>query len=170
MVVLISTNFITAFNVAYGFQPWQSGLTYISSIVGALIAILCGGWITDRITDKLTSINRGIWTPEMRLPLMIIPLITGPLSCMLYGVGVAKSLHWICPVIGIRLGKTSYPVPLFHRCGHHSSRIYNCPGNECLLGIYSGLLPSHLGGSCRDAECIRRYVPGTGSFLTGLMC
>ena len=108
MVILISTNFSAAFSATYGFQPYQSGLTYIASIVGPLIAILCGGWITDQIADMLTVKNGGIRTPEMRLPIMIVPLITGPLSCMLYGAGIAKGLHWICPVIGIGLGMGLY--------------------------------------------------------------
>lgn len=108
VVILISTNFSSAFSATYGFQPFQSGLTYISSIVGALIGILGGGWITDLIADKLTIKNGGVRTPEMRLPIMAVPLITGPLSCMLYGVGVAKGLHWICPVIGIGLCKALY--------------------------------------------------------------
>ncbi|KAL4755708.1 MFS transporter [Aspergillus foveolatus] len=103
MVILISTNFSTAFRETYGFQTWQSGLTYVSSIVGSLIAILSGGKITDSLAHSLTTRNNGIRTPEMRLPIMIIPLISGPLGCMLYGVGIEKSFHWICPVIEIGL-------------------------------------------------------------------
>lgn len=111
MVILISTNFSSAFGNTYGFQPWQSGLTYISSIVGSLVAVLFGGTITDSVADKLTTINGGIRTPEMRLPTMIVPLVSGPLGCMLYGMGIFKSLHWICPVIGIGLG-IAHPIYL----------------------------------------------------------
>ncbi|KAI1633838.1 MFS transporter [Biscogniauxia mediterranea] len=103
MIVVLSANFSTAFSTIYGFQPWQSGLTYISTIVGSLVAILCGGHFTDWVADKLTIRNGGLRTPEMRLPAIIISLITGPLACVLYGVGFGKELHWMVAVIGIGL-------------------------------------------------------------------
>jgi len=34
---------------------------------------------------------------------MVVSLFTGPLSCLLYGFGFGKGLHWIVPTIGIGL-------------------------------------------------------------------
>lgn len=105
MIVVLSSNFSTAFATVYGFETWQSGLTFISTIIGSLIAIFTGGHLSDWVADKLTKRNGGIRTPEMRLPALAVSLVTGPLSCILYGVGVGKQLPWICAVIGIGLGK-----------------------------------------------------------------
>lgn len=104
MIVVISANFSTAFSTIYGFDTWQSGLTFISTIIGSLIAIFLGGHFTDLVADKLTVRNGGIRTPEMRLPAIAISLVTGPLACILYGIGFANQLHWIVPTIGIGLG------------------------------------------------------------------
>lgn len=106
MIVVVSANFSAAFTEIYGFEPWQSGLTYVSTIVGSLIAIFLGGHFTDFVADKLIVRNGGVRTPEMRLPAMVISLISGPLACILYGIGLAKKLHWICPTIGIGLGSS----------------------------------------------------------------
>ncbi|CEJ60600.1 hypothetical protein PMG11_09169 [Penicillium brasilianum] len=103
MIVIISANFSTAFANIYGFKTWQSGLTFISTIIGSLLAIFVGGYLTDFIADKLTLRNNGKRTPEMRLPALAVSLITAPLACILYGVGCGKQLHWICAVIGIGL-------------------------------------------------------------------
>lgn len=104
MIVVISSNFSTAFSTIYGFETWKSGLTFIATIIGSLIAILTGGHFSDWVADRLTVRNGGVRKPEMRLPALVISLITGPLSCILYGVGFGKKLHWMCPVIGIGLG------------------------------------------------------------------
>jgi hypothetical protein len=104
MIVAISANFSTAFSEIYGFETWQSGLTYISTIIGSLLAIFVGGHLTDYIADKLTLRNGGMRTPEMRLPALIVSLIVSPLACILYGVGFGMKLHWICAVFGIGLG------------------------------------------------------------------
>ncbi|KAI1498593.1 MFS transporter [Biscogniauxia marginata] len=103
MIVVLSANFSTAFSSIYGFESWQSGLTYISTIVGSLFAILCGGHFTDWVADKLTIRNGGLRTPEMRLPAIVISLITGPVACLLYGFGFGKQLHWMVAVVGIGL-------------------------------------------------------------------
>lgn len=111
MIVVLSSNFSTAFSTIDGFKPWQSGLTFIASIIGSLIAILTGGHFSDWVADRLTVKNGGVRKPEMRLPALIVSLITGPLSCILYGVGFGKKLHWICPVFGIGLGEKNIVHP-----------------------------------------------------------
>lgn len=103
MIVVLSANFSSAFATIYGFQPWQAGLTFVSAITGSLIAILLGGHLSDWVANQLTIRNGGVRTPEMRLPALVISLVTGPLSCILYGVGFGKRLHWMCAVIGIGL-------------------------------------------------------------------
>ncbi|KAJ9130113.1 Major facilitator superfamily domain, general substrate transporter [Coniochaeta hoffmannii] len=72
-------------------------------IVGSLVGIFWGGHAGDWVADRLTVRNGGVPTPEMRLPAMVVSLFTGPLSCLLYGFGFGKGLHWIVPTIGIGL-------------------------------------------------------------------
>ncbi|KAJ9635914.1 hypothetical protein H2201_000091 [Coniosporium apollinis] len=102
-LVAITSNFASAFETTYHFKPWQSGLCFIASIIGSLIAIFFGGHLSDKIADYFTRRNGGIREPEMRLPALAISVVTGPLALILYGVGIDKQLHWICATFGLGL-------------------------------------------------------------------
>jgi MFS family permease len=100
-IVAITSNVSPAFNTAYGFEPWQAGLTFFAGLIGALLGILLGGHFSDWVADQLTKRNGGIREPEMRLPAICIGLITGPLALALYGCGIKYHLHWMVPTLGI---------------------------------------------------------------------
>ena len=107
-LVAISSNFAPAFQSTYGFKAWQSGLCFIASIIGSLIAIYLGGAFSDFVADFFTRRNGGIREPEMRLPAIAISVITAPLALVLYGVGIGKGLPWIVPTIGLGLCKYAF--------------------------------------------------------------
>lgn len=107
-LVAVTSNVDTAFSSTYGFESWQVGLCFISACLGSIIGIPAGGQLGDIVADYFTRRNGGIREPEMRLPAMIPSLITTPLGLILYGVGIQKSLHWICPTIGLGLCKSLY--------------------------------------------------------------
>lgn len=102
-LVAVTSNIDVAFEGSYDFQPYQSGLCFISGIVGAIMGIFAGGHLSDWVADVLTKRNGGVREPEMRLPAMIPSLITTPLGLILFGVGIEQRLHWICPTIGLGL-------------------------------------------------------------------
>lgn len=104
-LVAISTNFAQAFSMVYGFKPWQASLCFIAALIGAGIGILAGGHLSDWIADFQTQRNGGIREPEMRLPAILVSAVTAPLALVLYGVGIEKQLHWICPTIALGLSK-----------------------------------------------------------------
>ncbi|KAI0974290.1 major facilitator superfamily domain-containing protein [Xylaria arbuscula] len=102
-VVAVTSNVAVAYSDAYGFVEWQVGLTFIAAIVGSLVGIPAGGHLGDLVADWFTRRNGGMRDPEMRLPTITLSLITTPLALILYGVGIQKRLHWICPTIGLGL-------------------------------------------------------------------
>ena len=113
-LVAVSSNVDLAFSMTYGFESWQVGLCFVAAIIGSLIAIPAGGHLGDSVADWFTKRSGGIRDPEMRLPTMILSLITTPLGLILYGVGIEYQLHWICPTIGLGLRKrlsSSRPSP-----------------------------------------------------------
>lgn len=110
-ITAITSNVSPAFSTAYGFEAWQSGLCFFAGVIGALLGIFFGGNLSDWVADYFTRRNGGIREPEMRLPAIMISLITGPLSLVLYGVGIEKGMHWIVPTLGI--GLSTEP---FFRC------------------------------------------------------
>lgn len=102
-LVAISSNFASAFATTYGFKSWQSGLCFISGMIGTLFGILGGGWFSDWVADFFTRRNDGIREPEMRLPAITVALICSPLALVLYGCGIEYQWHWIVPTIGLGL-------------------------------------------------------------------
>lgn len=104
-LVAITSNFASAFHTLYGFETYQTGLCFIASLISSLIGVFFGGHLSDMIADYFTKRNNGVREPEMRLPAMVVSLITSPLALILYGVGIGKELHWIVPTIGLGLCK-----------------------------------------------------------------
>jgi hypothetical protein len=102
-LVAVTSNVDVAFAAAYDFEAWQVGLCFISACIGSAIGIPAGGWLGDKVADWFTKRNGGVRDPEMRLPAMIPSLITAPLALILYGVGIEKGLHWMCPTVGLGL-------------------------------------------------------------------
>jgi MFS family permease len=102
-IVAVTSNVASAYQTAYGMQPYETGLCFIAAIIGALVGIFCGGYLGDRTADFFTKRNGGIREPEMRLPAMMFSLISTPLSLILYGVGIQNKLHWMCPTVGLAL-------------------------------------------------------------------
>jgi hypothetical protein len=118
-LVAISSNFASAFATTYNFAPWQSGLCFISGLIGSLIGILGGGYISDMTANFLTTRNGGIREPEMRLPAMTIGLIAAPLGLILYGVGINNHLHWMVPTLGLGFRKLLLSTSsVCFRCDH----------------------------------------------------
>lgn len=110
-LVAVTSNVASAFSNAYGFEPYQTGLCFFSSIIGSLIGVLAGGHLGDMSADWLTKRNGGLREPEMRLPAILISLITTPLALVLYGAGIQYDLHWMCPTIGLGLCKRFLVLP-----------------------------------------------------------
>ncbi|KAH8597367.1 major facilitator superfamily domain-containing protein [Bisporella sp. PMI_857] len=102
-IVAVTSNVAVAYEATYGFEPYQTGLCFFAAIIGSIIGIFMGGHTGDWVADFLTRRNGGIRHPEMRLPAVVVSLITTPLALILYGAGIEYKLHWMCPTIGIAL-------------------------------------------------------------------
>lgn len=72
-------------------------------IIGSLIGIPAGGWLGDKCVEWGAKRNNGVREPEHRLPAMIVPIITGPLSLILYGLCIDKQTHWFVGCLGVSL-------------------------------------------------------------------
>ncbi|TVY12582.1 putative MFS-type transporter protein [Lachnellula arida] len=102
-IVAVTSNVASAYETAYGFKPYQTGLCFFAAIIGAMIGILAGGKLSDQVADFFTKRNGGFREPEMRLPAVMISVITTPLALLLYGAGIQYNLHWMCPTVGLAL-------------------------------------------------------------------
>ncbi|KAF2812718.1 MFS transporter, partial [Mytilinidion resinicola] len=100
-LVAITSNFASAFAATYNFAPWQSGLCFVSAIIGSFLAIAFGGHVSDWTADWFTKRNGGLREPEMRLPAVAVGGIFIPVALILYGVGINNHLHWMVPTLGL---------------------------------------------------------------------
>ena len=87
----------------YLFSTDQVGLTFIASTIGQLIGACICGVGSDKLAEWSARRNGGVYEPEMRLPLIIIPTIAGPAGLLMFGIGLHNQAHWIVPVIGSAL-------------------------------------------------------------------
>ncbi|EFX04904.1 cycloheximide resistance protein [Grosmannia clavigera kw1407] len=102
-LVAVVSNFASAFSATYDFETWQSGLCFVSAIVGCVFGTFAGGPFSDWVADYFTRRNGGIREPEMRLPAIIPSVIAAPMALALYGVGIGNSLHWMVPTFALGL-------------------------------------------------------------------
>lgn len=78
----------------YSWKPDINGLINIAALIGNLIGAWLGGWVVDKYSDWRSKKNNGVFQPETRLHLLIIPTLIVPAGCLGFGYGVAKQLNW----------------------------------------------------------------------------
>ncbi|TFK56679.1 MFS general substrate transporter [Heliocybe sulcata] len=111
-LVLLATSVSQLFSAPpYNFDSSQVGLTYMGPFIGAMLAALISGPLTDWLARSLSAWNRGTFEPEFRLPLVAFYAIFGSMSFFGWGISANKEDPWIGPVFffglanfGITLG------------------------------------------------------------------
>lgn len=78
----------------YNFKADINGLINIAGLIGNVIGAFLGGWVVDKYSDWRSKKNGGVFQPETRLHLLIIPTLIVPAGCLAFGYGVAQSLNW----------------------------------------------------------------------------
>lgn len=100
IIVLISLLPMKLGNRPYNFSISQLGLTYIAQLIGNLVGCYSCGYLNDVLSQWSARRNDGVFEPEMRFPVIVIPATLGPAGILMFGIGVVKEVHWIVPVIG----------------------------------------------------------------------
>jgi MFS family permease len=74
----------------YNFSTIAIGNLNIAPFIGFLFGSVFGGPINDWSIVRLARRNRGIYEPEMRLRLYIIPVLAMAAGLLMYGLTLAK--------------------------------------------------------------------------------
>lgn len=74
----------------YKFSTIGIGLLNLAPFVGVLIATVYSGWLSDWSIQMLAARNKGVYEPEMRLYLAVLPAILTAAGLFLYGYSVAS--------------------------------------------------------------------------------
>lgn len=78
----------------YNWSPSINGLINIAGLIGNVLGAWLGGWVVDRYSRWRSRANGGVFQPETRLHLLVIPALLVPTGCLAFGYGVANLLHW----------------------------------------------------------------------------
>lgn len=104
------------FEGVFGFNLWQTGLTFLGMLFGMLIAALSSGfWV--KVRARLIEKNGGKLEPEFRLPAVIVGSIFVTVGLFWFAWTTFSWVHWILPIIGsgiFGLGVSSLFFSLLH--------------------------------------------------------
>lgn len=97
----------------YNFSPAIDGLINIPGFIGNVVGSIAGGICVDWWCDWRARRSGGVFRPETRLTLLIIPILLVPAGLLLFGYGIAETLSWPAPFIGyglVSVGLTAAPT------------------------------------------------------------
>lgn len=111
------------------FTATQVGLSYIAPTLGVLPgyvdvlgagnrtplliithSAIYGGWLSDWHSMKLAKKANGIYEPEMRLQLLVIPSVLTPIALVMMGLGPFYNAHYMVFVLGTGLINVAGPL------------------------------------------------------------
>lgn len=78
----------------YNWSPSVNGLINIPGLIGNVFGAWAGGQLVDWYSIWRSRRNGGVFQPETRLHLLIIPAIMVPVGCLAFGYGVQYHLNW----------------------------------------------------------------------------
>jgi MFS family permease len=97
LVVTVSVNILNSFVLQvppYSWSPLVNGLINVSGIIGNMCGAYAGGWLVDVVCDWRTKKNNGLFEPENRLYLLVLPMLITGTGCLAFGFGAEETFHW----------------------------------------------------------------------------
>ncbi|KAF2254809.1 MFS general substrate transporter [Trematosphaeria pertusa] len=103
LVIVVAVNILNSFVLQappYNWSPQINGLINIPGLLGNLFGAWAGGDLVDMWCAWRTKKNKGIFEPESRLYLLIIPFFLTSAGCVLFGYGVQNTMSWVALFFG----------------------------------------------------------------------
>lgn len=104
--------FPLVFEGVFGFNLWQTGLTFLGMLLGMFFAAMSSGfWVVVRA--RLIEQNGGKLEPEFRLPALMAGSMFVTVGLFWFAWTTFSWVHWILPIIGsgiFGLGVSSFPL------------------------------------------------------------
>ncbi|KAK8154929.1 major facilitator superfamily domain-containing protein [Phyllosticta citrichinensis] len=117
LALTVAINILSSYVLSappYSFSPALIGLVNVPGLLGNLVGAFVGGWCVDRYSAWRTKRAGGVFRPETRLPLLVVPALLVPVGCLLWGYGVERAWHWVALFWGyglISVGLTAATAP-----------------------------------------------------------
>ncbi|KAK1756604.1 fluconazole resistance protein 1 [Echria macrotheca] len=101
VLYLLFTTIPVVFHETYGWGVGLTGLVYIALGIANFAGWAVTTAYSDRNVVRLTRANKGVFEPEMRLPLCIYFGMCLPVTFFWYGWSAMAKTHWIVPILGL---------------------------------------------------------------------
>ncbi|KAH7095913.1 major facilitator superfamily domain-containing protein [Paraphoma chrysanthemicola] len=101
LLFLLFTTITPVFIKTYGWSPEITGLAYLGIGIGNFIGIGFVAKTSDATIIRLAKKNKGVYEPEMRLPLCVFFGLLIPVALFWYGWAAHAKTHWIVPIISL---------------------------------------------------------------------
>ncbi|RYP39070.1 hypothetical protein DL767_002333 [Monosporascus sp. MG133] len=150
----------------YGFNLWQTGLSFLGIFVGM---ILCSA--TDPlwrlVHARLIQRNKGVPEPEFRLPPAIAGAVLVPVGLFWFAWTTYPHVHWIMPIIGSgifgtgmlpALGYFGKPSPFCVPCKESLTSVRTDP-SRLYWNIYISWFWGYIAGWLNPFKFYRDQVP-----------
>ncbi|KAK4938849.1 hypothetical protein LTR10_020755 [Elasticomyces elasticus] len=87
----------------YSFSSIGVGNMSLPPAIGAILGSVFGGPVVDFMIVQVSRRRNGIYEPETRLWLYLVPGFTGAAGMWMYGLTIAKGMPWIINAVGAGL-------------------------------------------------------------------
>lgn len=94
----------------YNFSANMIGVFFLSPVVGITIGTLLAGSLGDKFAIYKARKGVGLREPESKLYFAVIPLLTHPFGCFLFGIGAGQGIHWIGLAFGMAMICSTFPI------------------------------------------------------------
>ncbi|KAL9571897.1 hypothetical protein ACKAV7_003886 [Fusarium commune] len=84
----------------YNFTPAGLGNMNLPPFIGAILGAIFGGPLVDYFIVQVAKRRGGIYEPETRLWLFLIPGLSMTVGSLMYGLTISKGMPWIINAIG----------------------------------------------------------------------
>ncbi|KAI1343822.1 MFS general substrate transporter [Xylariaceae sp. FL0016] len=99
VIYLFFGAFSLIFGENYGFNVWQTGLSFLGILVG-MVTYPATDAVWRRVYRRLVERNGGVPEPEFRLAPAIVGAVLVPIGLFWFAWTTFPWVHWILPIIG----------------------------------------------------------------------
>jgi hypothetical protein len=119
--------------------------------VGFVVGASTGGWFTDVYAAHRARKRDGLFLPEDRLFMLVVPSLCVPIGCLMFGLGAERHLHWAVMYVGygfMSTGLTSvasigmtYVLDCYYPIGAEALLLINGMKNVVAWAFLHGVIP-----------------------------
>jgi hypothetical protein len=93
-IVILTTYASLLVHPPYAFSLQRASFSNLATVIGALLAWPAAGIMTTRLCHRLVMRNGGVRDAEHYLPAFILPILSAPVSLIIYGFAGEQGWHW----------------------------------------------------------------------------